>query len=72
MNTARLPTVTKNPPPSFREGLGEGFESLGGSAPPLAPPRKVAITVYSMAESTVATLRGGGFIGKICARFANY
>jgi len=44
-----------------------GFESFEGSAPPLhfqehGPPHMVAIDVNLLAESIVATLRGGGLI----------
>jgi len=56
--------ATKSPS-LFREGIGEGFELYEGSTPPLAPPHKVAIAASLLAESTVATLRGGGYIEKL-------
>jgi len=56
MNLARPYGRNQSPPPSFREGLGEGFE-LGTNVGPSPSP--------SLKE-------GGGLIEKTCTHFANF
>jgi len=63
--TAARPWPQPKSPSFFREGLGEGFE-LGTRVSPSPSPSPQGC----LAESTVATLRGGGLIEKMRAQCA--